>query len=457
MKTKEISKFERYFLYILFFELFAGGGGRLIAIGPLSIRQILFAGLFLTFIARFIMNGNTRKEIASYFKNHNTMVFWLALLMTVWIFISSIVGIGHGHGVGPVVTDFLRVIYIVLIIPLIYYVGEKRFTVTDLSRCLFIAAGVVAFVTVLISLTGKFMDDASFHHFYEWVNGLMPGNLFFRPSRGVFYKSGFLVMFAVIVGLVKLAEKKINWGEAVVLLLGSISIILSETRGLYLGVLVGMLTYVAVKVVVYFWGDRRSLNLSKKMNYRRLAVLLVTVALCGFFYKNATVARFSKPTPTDIRQEDQLKKKDHGVDGDDISLNSRFVLLSSAMNIIKSESPVGVAVGNGYGTTIGDTKIGIEMSFVDILVEQGAIGLTLWLLFALLPLYYFFRFFLIKRQLADIYIGLLGSSMSMILVTNINPFLNSPIGLGFLLPVVVIAYKTFVRAKNDTSLSVVSN
>ena len=59
MKTKEISKFERYFLYILFFELFAGGGGRLIAIGPLSIRQILFVGVMAVFLVRFILNADT--------------------------------------------------------------------------------------------------------------------------------------------------------------------------------------------------------------------------------------------------------------------------------------------------------------------------------------------------------------------------------------------------------------
>ncbi|MGO2907106.1 MAG: O-antigen ligase family protein [Lacticaseibacillus paracasei] len=447
MKKMEISKFERYFLYILFFELFAGGGGHLLAVGPLSIRQILFAGLIIIFAIRFVVSPDTRREIWQYFRHPNTAVFWLSLLMTAWIFVSSFIGIIHGHGAGPVATDFFRVIYVILIIPFIYYVGEHRLSVNDLVRCLFVAAGVVAILTVFISLTGKFIDDATFHHFYEWINGLMPGDLFFRPSRGVFYKSDFLVMFAVIIGLIKLAEKKISLGEGIVLILGSLSIILSETRGLYLGILVGIGTYIAVKVVIYFWGDRYSLNLNRAMNIRRALVLLVTVALCGFFYTNATIARFSKPSPSDIRQEDRLKKQDRNISGDDISLSSRFVLLSDAMDIVKSESAVGVVVGNGYGTTIGNTKIGIEMSFVDILVEQGAMGLVLWLAFALLPLYYFFRSFLLSRQLADIYIGLLGSSLSMILVTNINPFLNSPIGLGFLLPVIVIAYKAFISAK----------
>ena len=141
------------------------------------------------------------------------------------------------------------------------------------------------------------------------------------------------------------------------------------------------------------------------MNIRRALVLLVTVALCGFFYTNATIARFSKPSPSDIRQEDRLKKQDRNISGDDISLSSRFVLLSDAMDIVKSESAVGVVVGNGYGTTIGNTKIGIEMSFVDILVEQGAMGL--------------FR-------------------------------------KGLMLPVIVIAYKAFIsaRTKNQPAIKI---
>lgn len=453
MKSKEISKFEHYFLYLLFFELFAGGGGRLIAVGPLSIRQILFVGLIVIFAIRFVMNSDTRTEIWSYFRHPNTAVFWLSVIMTSWIVISSIVGILHGHGTGPVATDLFRTIYVIMIIPLIYYIGENRFSISDLGRCLFFAAAVVSILTVFISLTGKFASDMDFHHFYDWINGLMPGDLFFRPSRGVFYKSDFLVMFAVIIALVKLAENKINWREGSVLILGSLSIILSESRGLYLGILTGVATYIVVKGVIYFKGDRDSLNLTKSMNLRRLMVVFVTVVLCAFFYNNATIARFSKSSGADIREEKKFKWQDSG-DANDTSLRSRFVLLTDATKIIKSEPIGGKIVGNGYGTVIGDRKDGIEMSFVDILVEQGVIGLAIWLAFSLLPLYYFFKSFLLSKQLADSYIGLLGSTLSMLVVTNINPFLNSPIGLGFLLPVIVIAYKQFIATKESRLVTV---
>lgn len=171
------------------------------------------------------------------------------------------------------------------------------------------------------------------------------------------------------------------------------------------------------------------------------------------FYNNATIARFSKSSGADIREEKKFKWQDSG-DANDTSLRSRFVLLTDATKIIKSEPIVGKIVGNGYGTVIGDRKNGIEMSFVDILVEQGVIGLAIWLAFSLLPLYYFFKSFLLSKQLADSYIGLLGSTLSMLVVTNINPFLNSPIGLGFLLPVIVIAYKQFIATKESRLVTV---
>lgn len=443
MKTKEITKFERYFLFILFFELFAGGGGRFFEIGPVSIRQVLFAGAMIIFVARFILNKSTRDEILSYFKKPTTWVFLLSLLMVTWILISAVIGILNNHPIGNVATDAFRVIFVIMIIPFIYYIGENRFSKKDLIKTLFIAAFAVSLITITIGLVGKFMNDEQYYYFYQDINKVFPGDLYFRPSRGAFYKSHFLVLFTIIIGFIKLLEKELTKFEGLVLILGYISIVLSETRGLYLGFLVGVLAYLLTKAVIYFFGDRASLKLDKKSFISRLIILFLAVGGTLFFYQHSTISRFSEPD-TSFKSPHHNFEENQEID--DVSLNVRVVLLADSVKIIK-ESPKNLIIGSGYGTKIGERTIAIEMSFVDILVEQGLIGAVLWFLYSLLPLYYYFRSFLITKKLDNMSIGLLSGSLAMILVTNINPFINTPIGLSFLLPVIVLSYKLFVESK----------
>ncbi|WP_261806920.1 O-antigen ligase family protein [Lapidilactobacillus luobeiensis] len=441
MVSKQITKFEKSLLLIFFFELFAGGGGRLLAVGPLSIRQILFFLVMAVFFIRFCLNVDSRNEILSYFKKPTTAVFWLSVSMLLWIMVSTAIGFLHHHPTGDVLRDTFRVIFVVAVIPLIYYLGKNRFTLADFVKVLFIASIVVSLLTITISLIGKFQTDRQFYFFYKDINKIFPGDLFFRPSRGVFYKSHFLVLFTMIISSVMLMDKKINYFYVTTLGINAISIILSETRGLFLGYFVGLLIYVIVRAVIARWGKEKFLW-PKKIAIKRIIFLVMACGLTFYFYGHSTVARFSQPGG-DIpeyqkeNEEDTIK---------DISMNIRNDLMKASIKIIK-KSKVGLVVGNGYGTKIGKRTTGIEMSFVDILVEQGVIGVLAWLLFTLLPLFYYFKSFLRTGSLASINIGLLACTISMLLVTNINPFLNSPIGLGFLIPVIVYAYKLSINSK----------
>lgn len=443
MEVSKITKFEKFFLYLLFFELFAGGGGRFFAVGPISIRQILFLLLFLIFSIRFITTKSVRNEVLVYFKHPKTMIFGLSVAMLVWIFFSGFIGFLHHHPSGIIVTDILRVIYIVMILPLIYYIDESRFSAKDLVKTLFAAALVISVVTIAIGIIGKFMSDYDFYYFYQDINKVFPSDLYFRPSRGVFHKSHFLILFTLIIASVKFMERNITLFQSLVGVVAAVSIVFSETRGLYLGYVTGLITYILVKTVVYFWGNRQSLALNKKNNLRRIIFLILACFLAVHFYTNSTISRFSDggkqkdaPISSNLKTEIEL---------DDVSLNVRVVLLKDSIRILKS-SKAALVIGSGYGQKIGERDNTIEMSFVDILVEQGAVGVLIWLLFSLLPLYYYFRAFLIQKQLANIHVALLGCSLAMLVVTNINPFLNSPIGLGFLLPVIVISYKVYRQA-----------
>lgn len=445
LRKQQITKWERWLLFLLFFELFAGGGGRIFSIGSISIRQILFGAILLVFLTRLLLNAQTRKEILQYFTKHNTAVFWVSLLMLFWIIFSSIWGIVQHHGLRMVLTDSFRVIFIVMIIPLIYYVGENRFSKSDFLKVLYFAALFVSLLTIFISVTGKLLNEHQFYYFYKNINSIFPGDLFFRPSRGVFYKSLFLVLFALIAFSVEYMSGKLTKFHAVTMGLSSLAIIFSETRGLYLGFLVGLLTFLLVKAVIHFWGKPLS-KITSKQPWFNILFLIIAISGTLYFYENSTIARFSEPDTT-LPSENHASPDQKPVN--DESVNVRFVLLNDSVKLI-NKSPLALLVGNGYGTKIGKRTGGIEMTFVDIMVEQGIFGVALWLALSLLPLFYYFRAFLRQGDLPSDDIALLGCSLAMILMTNINPFLNSPIGLGFLLPVVVLAFKSANVVKSQT-------
>ncbi|WP_203633374.1 hypothetical protein [Lacticaseibacillus suibinensis] len=438
MQNSRFSKFERWYLYLLFFELFAGGGGRLITFGPLSIRQLLFGGLLVIYLVRLCLDAQARNELAQLFKRPGEPIFWVIAALTGWIFVSGLIGLVNGHAAGLVVTDVLRVIYVLIAFPFFYYIRPARFTMKDFLQVVIWSSFVVGLLTVGISLTAKALPGAEFMKFYDLMNRLLPGDLFFRPSGGVFYKSMFVSMFMLVIGSIAVLDRKATWFVGMVTMLSAVSIVLSESRGLILGYVLGLVVYLLVRLVVYLWGNRQSIATSRKMRVFQVIFLITAFGLSFYFYKNSTIARFGG----DLPGERVSVAQDSGSKHEDTSMSSRFILMSDSIKLVRS-SAARTVVGHGYGTTIGTRKTGIEMSFIDILVEQGAIGFLLWLAIGLLPLYYYFRSFRRTGELTTVHIGLLASTIAMLLVTNINPFLNSPIGLGFLLAVIMIAYELF--------------
>jgi len=79
------------------------------------------------------------------------------------------------------------------------------------------------------------------------------------------------------------------------------------------------------------------------------------------------------------------------------------------------------------------------MSFLDILVEQGLIGLAVWLSLCLYAFYNYHVVYKQKRGISTLEISLLAAFMGMLLLTNINPFINNPIGIVFFLFILIVS------------------
>ncbi|XJZ26972.1 hypothetical protein ACF5W4_16850 [Bacillota bacterium Lsc_1132] len=433
-----MNKFEKIWLTFFFIELFAGGGGRLIDFGFISIRQILFIGLLLIYIVRIV------KEKAIFDKQRNTFLRFTPVAIGVylilgWFIISSLIGLVHRHPLGAVASDFLRVIFFVVYFPLAYYLSKDRFPIGKVITILKNCALVVAIFTVIVSFLGKTVFVNNFDEFYNFMNSIMHGDLFFRPSNGVFYKSHFFVLVGLVLSLNDLLNKKFTKIDIILIIFGSVSIIWSETRGFLLALILSLLMIVLldIKVIVDpIMGFARKVQtiLKSQQFLTKFVILFIIIIAVPNLYNYMTLARF-QTVKVEESTSPTHKQKVVKQEVNDESVNARMKFIVASKDILIH--PTNLIFGTGYGTTIAGRITGIEMSFLDILVEQGLIGLATWFFLFLLVYFNYYSAYKKGKKFSSLDISLLSVFMGILLLTNINPFINNPIGISFLLILLV--------------------
>jgi len=436
-----MNKFEKILLTILFVELFVGGGGRLIDFGFLSIRQVLFLVLLLTFIYRIV------KEKAIFDKNINTFIQFNPVTigiyaLLVWFVFSVLIGVVNGHPLSIVVMDFFRVSYFMAYFPLAYYISEIRISKEYIIKLLKYSAVVVSIFTIVVSLLGKTVFSANFGPFYLFMNEIMNDDLFFRPSNSVFYKSHLFVLIALIIALNDLLNKQFSKLNIALVTLGTVSVLWSETRGFLLALMVSLLMIILLdgKVVSDPFkklSDKIKGLLQTKWFVKKAGILLVLVMLLPFLYKYMTLERFQQDVVVEDPNNSELEEQ---IEVEDLSVNTRLEFIVDSKRIL-FENPANFIIGTGYGTEIAERLEGIEMSFLDILVEQGLVGLAVWFFLFFLVYYNYYVGYKKNGKLHALEISLMAAFMGVLLVTNINPFINNPIGISFFLVVLILSQR----------------
>lgn len=455
-----MNKFEKILLTVFFIELFVGGGGRLIDFGIVSIRQVLFILLLVVFAVRIIRDRAFLDTNINTFFRITPLSIGIYLILVSFVF-SSIIGFVNGHQLSIVVMDFLRVSFFLAYFPLAYYISEQRFTIKRVITILKYSALAVAIFTITISLLGKTVFSSNFVPFYNFMNTIMNDDLFFRPSNSVFYKSHLFVVMGLILSLNAVLAKKFTKIDIAILFLCSISAIWSETRGFLLAFMIGILVIIILdtKVIVDpVKGLKRKIGtlFTSKQFLKKCTILVLVFISVPFLYNYMTLERFQEEVVVQepvvdhdpVAEHDGKEESNQEVKKEinDISVNARMTFILDSKDILLND-PVTFIIGSGYGTEIGDRLYGIEMSFLDILVEQGLIGLFVW--FYLFALVYVNYYIVYKREgkLETLDISLMAAFMGLLLLTNINPFINNPIGITFFLIVLVISQNRKEKAK----------
>lgn len=362
----------RAIFLLLTFEIMVGGGGRLLEIGPVTARMLMFAAALTLTVATVALRGTLPG-------GRLTLMFLSAFLFV----LSSgvVIGLSRGNPPEAVWVDLQPLLFF-LLAPFIALSLEDRRNVEALRPLVIYAGSTLAFAylgVLVLLITGQI----DFAWLYEVLDAT--GEFMFRGESFFFYK-GFVYLGVCIVFLIAVPGRF----ALPLLVVTGIALVLTLTRGFILS------TAIAVLMLLYVLRMRLAALL--------LAVSCAAALIVAFVTLYSSVAGFSEQRSV-----------------------SNAVRFEDMAFIFGNLGPLTILFGNGFGTPVVE-RLNIENTYLWVLWKTGLVGLAFWLAPLLACVVLFSR---IARWAAEFRLGcaLLFSAVLIYVQSAMNPYLNNPIGL----------------------------
>ena len=359
-------------------ELFLGGGGRLMPVGPVTVRMILFAACMAS--ALFVVRG----------VRHRVEGFALSLALLAGYLLTHVpaflIGLLHGASLEDVFTDIQASMYWFIVPFFALALSNPRMVLR--SAFLAKAAGVLLSLAYMLILVGLATGVLNFFELYETFD--VYKEFVFRGESSFFLYKGFL--YLGISSMFFIATQG-RWHNALLLIVLT-ALVLSLTRGYVLATSVAAL---AMLVQLRRW--------------RAVAFALAVCAVAGFLVWSYLP-----------------------------SLDEGFLTARSESNVTRStdiafmiynSTPLTLLFGEGFGSYING-RLGVENTFLYLWWKTGIFGLMFWMV----PLVLCFRYYRRIPQGTAAHRLATAFFYSVLLIyvqTATNPYLNNAIGLSFVL------------------------
>ena len=444
----------RFGLWLVFAELFIGSQGYLFSCqlggASISIRMafwvILLAvwGAKLVSLLRHSKPGQKKRELKILQSSYFSYVLILAVFVG-WGILNGFIG---GNAFNNILFDVNGWFYLALILPLYEVVFRDKNFFYPLFQSLFAAL-------IWLGIKTLFLVFVFSHNFYSWMDVLYnwvrdTGVGEITEMGGgmvrVFFQSHIFAVIAFFFGLIILNKfmsgKKIKQmtrpeiKKLILLVLSEILfltvVLVSFSRSFWVGAIVATLFFLG-----FIW---------KKYNWKRMATNIGVIAVVSILSVGLFVGVVNFPGVGNgprINAAAGMKDRAGSVSGNEAAVSSRWNLLPHLWTKI-TEAPI---LGQGFGTTItyhsNDPRV--EQSTADgqyttYAFEWGWLGIWLKLGF----FGFFCYVFLLAKLILD---GLIkkelfsspavnGIIIGIIILGTVNfftPYLNHPLGLGFMI------------------------
>ncbi|MBD3359883.1 MAG: hypothetical protein GF365_04230 [Candidatus Buchananbacteria bacterium] len=430
----------KYGLYIALIELMIGSYGYLFYLQLPEFKLPIRLGIFLTlFIIWLIKYFNWYKYTKLLKKNRLVQNL---VLFIIFLIIGVINGYLHGNGLKNIFFDVNGYLYFGLFFIFLDVFQSKKCIIEFLQ----------IFIASLIYLTFKiFLTLYFFTHgfnwltdlFYTWIRDTRVGEITW--AGGSFYRIfiqsqiysliGVFITSLIIIKFYKkqpnfkllLKHKKFQFFFSLLIIIQT-SILISFSRSFWLGGFVGAIGLFIYLITLY------------KTQIKKLAKTIAILLLGGILsiVLMITIVNFPIPEPG-IFSADTLKNR---FTTGDAAASSRWNLLP----VLLEQNKKAPFWGTGFGTTVDYqtedprikneqnpqgwvTTFTFEWGYLDTITEIGILGLLIYLIF-IGQIFYLG----IKSKLNNtIKWGLLIGLISIIITHTFSPYLNHPLGIGYLM------------------------
>lgn len=379
-----ISKYLHYFCYLLMMEVFLMGSGQDIhVIGYLTLRMVNFIVAMFVSLRFLILSGEFPKGI-----------LFIVIAFTLPLVLSLLAAIIADSDMSLVFDDIKPILYFYMIF--FYYFMSSSEKIIQRAFDILLLAGKImtVFYLIYILLTDVFhiIPYAVAYQTLDAMNSFM-----FRGIGSAVYYKGFVFLPIAAVGFFR--EKQYFW-----LLLTTLAIYFSFTRGLYLLLLFGIL---------FFYFKTRHIDIVK-------IIALVLLGLL-FYVAAEQFGIFSfEQSFMDNREE------------------SDYIRVAIVQQVFEAITWWSAIIGHGFGFGIEARSSYMEISYLDIFHKQGIFGLAVWLLLLVSVIYLGKTASMKYKETANFWVT---AVLMVYLQSFFNPYINNPMGLTVILMGLVFCYR----------------
>jgi len=447
-----------YGIYIILTELFIGSKGYLFFFEYEGITISLRIALFLIVMAVWLLNFIKNKKTA--FFQSKFRWYYLAL------FLAILWGVINGffrNEFNNMFFDFNAWMYLALIFPT-YDVFKEKEKFSNLWQ-VFTASTLALGLKTLFFLY-IFSHDIweLMYPLYKWIRDTGVGEITLISGNfhRIFIQSQIFILIAFFLFIVLLIYqfKKAKMGNqeleirnhdfliySIFVVLSSAVIIISFSRSFWVGIIGAGLVFLVLWIVIF--KDKLKFVI-KPIGY----FLILGILSVGLIY---SVANFPYPKITDGFSASKLE--DRATNLDESAVSSRWQLLPELWKEIK-KYPI---FGEGYGATVTyksfDPRImettadslyttyAFEWGYLDIWLKLGLAGLIIYLILIYKILENGWK--LIKNNKNEkqgyLYWGAWLGLIAILITSFFSPYLNHPLGIGYLMLCSVIFDKDLTK------------